>query len=503
LAPSTAATVLAAQGSSTVEPTVVAVAATEPVVTAAPAEPRPVGYVGVVTCPTSNGDSVISGYTRWDDLVHDVNHLIVNGTTIATVATFTLCPHQEHDATHSRTLHVQQSHVTIACGATGYPQGCIVHGATIRIGDQLSDIILVGLEFTQPQGELYIGDASHVQINHCRFTEALFPGTTSSSKRAAVVSAGFLSMNDCLFARNIGQGAVLITARTAVIERTAFRHNRAAAVTAEEDQATGAACEHDVVLASAIQVGLAHEFDHRHNATLELRDSCFDDNYGPHIVRVQPGATLAVNRRNAVSNVRGNATCNGIFILRHHYNTIDEACQRFAFRNTTCAQRSSSAGSISDDGSSSRMPTTVDSNPTLPSPSASPTVDFLAAFVPTNGGETEDEEPAAETETPAPSNSTNDDDAAVDDDGTNSTSTDDDDSVDDDDNNATAVAEDGQTWLDNLIDNLEQNETNDDAIVPLTDNYDAGQDISASRVSSCTRWMVSLSLLLAAMTWSI
>jgi hypothetical protein len=91
----------------------------------------------------------------------------------------------------------------------------------------------------------------------------------------------------------------------------------------------------------------------------------------------------------------------------------------------------------------------------------------------------------------------------VDDDGTNSTSTDDDESVDDDDNNATAVAEDGQTWLDNLIDNLEQNETNDDAIVPLTDNYNAGQDISASRVSSCPRWMVSLSLLLAAMAWSI
>lgn len=277
------------------------------------------GRIGLVRCPCDhNGTENVTGYLVWDDMVDDINNLACSNASMA--HTFTLCPNS-FNASNSSPILIEHNYITIQCGATGRPEGCVVNGASIVVTSRLVGITLSGIDFVNQQQEISIGHLSGVHFEYCRFRDTHFPG--SGYLRAAVVSAGRLTARNCVFANNLGQGAVLVESQTAFFQHCQFINNRAA----EWDH-----------YASAIQVGAAvNVYSNRTtSAKVSIRDSCFENCLGKYVVLLEPNSTLYMNTKNAVLNTDGGVVCEGVTTI---VDKFIRGCHPFQYFNTSCNSR--------------------------------------------------------------------------------------------------------------------------------------------------------------------
>jgi hypothetical protein len=277
---------------------------------------RRVQYVGVVECPCTTGtsgtnDQPLFGYLIWNDVVSDINNSTDSSS--KDVTSIILCPTNYQDALNSPSMIIQRSNVAIQCGATGEPDGCIVDGASISIGNNLTNISLHGIEFVSQRDEFLIGEGTEVLIDRCRFSDTIFPGF--ETLRSAVVSYGDLEVTDSYFSGNYGGAAVLVAQQKASFKNVQFRENTAS--NAENS-------------ASAVQVG---DVVNDKIANVSIIDCCFENNIGTNIVLVHQGSLLLRNRGNAVlANSDGNTKCHGVTM----HNDTNTSCNMFRYHNTTC-----------------------------------------------------------------------------------------------------------------------------------------------------------------------
>jgi hypothetical protein len=229
--------------------------------------------------------------------------------------TFIVCPNTDMDAAGAP-LTIQHHYTTLQCGSSGRPSNCLIRHAAIDIQDNLLGIGFYGIQFLAQQGEIYVGNATQARFLECTFRDTLCPSETVK-RRAPLVSAGDLKVEQCVFRGNLGSGAVLVLDQSASIVGSQFLYNRA---------------EPWNLTASAIQIGTKGSHS---AATVSLRRNCFDNNMGKSIVATASidNVQSVVNRMNAVSDDNSiPAECEGVNLGGAGW------CDQFAYLNTTCAQ---------------------------------------------------------------------------------------------------------------------------------------------------------------------
>ena len=254
--------------------------------------------MGVYDCPDAPGSA---GFLYWEDLINAIEDDSAGG--LNTV--FMLCPTV---FAADQPLNIKANNIEIGCVTV---TGCNIQNATVFVGNQVDNIVLAGLEFSNQKEELMIGQGTNVRLIACTFRGALFSGM--DNQRAAVVTAGRTLFLGCHFESNLGEGAVFVVGGKPFFESCRFVSNRAV---------------NDNSGASAIALRTANE----RTSQVSIRNSCFDENQGHYIVFVKgSNSKVILNRNNAIANSLGDATCQGI------YSAKRSSCEDFDLIDTSCS----------------------------------------------------------------------------------------------------------------------------------------------------------------------
>jgi hypothetical protein len=297
-------------------------------------------------------------YTNWTELSLDIKSS--EGGTKQSPEVFEICEKEVIEVEDDEDLLIIASpkkFITIQC------TDCIVTNAAMKIGGGVRGITLIGITFVEQAGEVYIGKGAQVNITDCLFRDTLFAGT--SEKRAALVSAGYLMIFQSRFTNNLGLGALHVVGGATYVEKSQFLYNAAS----------------DWLIASAVVVGAKPNDDKKKNTTssslavLSVRQSCFENNKGEHVIYEYPNGDVTMNSQNAVQNEHGGATCPGI-----SNGTDANICEPFDIPNTRCADFM--ARSFNTVAPTGRVPTVK--APTIPSP----TIGSVLTFPPTRSPQT-------------------------------------------------------------------------------------------------------------------